>query len=39
MATSRHFRIMGTNDLDLDEILGQFQTIYSKPTVHSGEKK
>jgi len=38
--TSRHFRIMSTvNDLDLSEILGQFQTIYSESTVHSGERK
>ncbi|KAF9362548.1 hypothetical protein BGX34_005939, partial [Mortierella sp. NVP85] len=39
MATSRNFRIMGTvNDLDLDEILEQFQGICSESTVHSGAK-
>ncbi|KAK3824833.1 MAG: hypothetical protein J3Q66DRAFT_436038 [Benniella sp.] len=39
MTTSRHFRIMDpVNDLNLDEILGQLQTIYSESSVHSGEK-
>ncbi|KAK3824832.1 MAG: WD40-repeat-containing domain protein [Benniella sp.] len=39
MTTSRHFRIMDpVNDLNLDEILGQLQTIYSESSVHSGGK-